>query len=363
MIHNHLLLVCAVATAGSTLRLALLVSALGLMALPVSTRAQAKWEALPTGSNASFRGLSVVNDSVIWASGTRGTVLRSIDAGVSWQVDTVPGGAAMDLRAIHGISDRVAHVAATAGRIWRTSDGGRTWNLAYQARDTTVFLDGIVFADERFGLTLGDPMDGRFLILVTRDAGETWSEAPAPSRPPAEEGEAAFAASGTSLVMTHGRHAWLGTGGSVTRVYRSADRGSTWVSASPGMLQRAGSGGIFSLAFADSMHGVAVGGDYLKPDSTRGNAAYTTDGGSSWGTPVSTPAGYRSGVAMHRDGARLTAIAVGTTGTDISRDGGRTWTTLDATPFNAVQFAPSGVAYAAGARGSIARIDLRRLPR
>ena len=334
---------------------------LGVASPPVAD-GQSKWEVLPTGTTSSFRGLSVVNDSVVWASGTRGTVLRSTDGGRSWQVDTVPGAGSMDLRAIHGTSDRVAHVAATSGRIWRTTDGGRSWSLRYQASDTSVFLDGIVFADERFGLTLGDPLNGRFLILVTRDAGDSWEEAAELSRPPAAPGEAAFAASGTSLVMTHGRYAWLGTGGSTTRVYRSADRGATWIAESPGMLERAGSGGVFSLAFADSLHGTAVGGDYLQPDSTRGNAAFTVDGGRTWLKPASPPGGYRSGAAIHREGDRLTAIAVGTNGTDISRDGGRTWTPLDASPFNAVQFAPSGVAFAAGARGVIARLDLRQLP-
>jgi photosystem II stability/assembly factor-like uncharacterized protein len=334
---------------------------LGVASPPVAD-GQSKWEVLPTGTTSSFRGLSVVDDSVVWASGTRGTVLRSVDGGRSWQVHTVPGAGSMDLRAIHGTSDRVAHVAATAGRIWRTSDGGRSWSLRYQASDTTVFLDGIVFADERHGLTLGDPMNGRFLILVTRDAGDSWEEAAEVSRPQAAPGEAAFAASGTSLVLAHGRYAWLGTGGSTSRVYRSADRGATWMAESPGMLERAGSGGVFSLAFVDSLHGVAVGGDYLQPDSTRGNSAFTADGGRTWQTPASPPGGYRSGVAMHRAGDRLTAIAVGTNGTDISRDGSRTWTPLDASPFNAVQFAPAGVAFAAGARGVIARLDLRQLP-
>ena len=55
----------------------------------------------------------------------------------------------------------------------------------------------------------------------------------------------------------------------------------------------------------------------------------------------------------------LIAIAVGTTGSDVSRDGGRTWLPLDGTAFNAVQFAPSGVAFAVGARGRVARLEIR----
>ena len=320
---------------------------------------QATWELLKTETTASLRGLSVVDDRVAWVSGTRGTVVHTSDGGSTWRVDSIPGAAAMDLRAVHGRSDLVAHVAATAGRIWRTTDGGQSWSLRYQATDTTVFLDAIAFADDRFGLALGDPIGGRFVILVTRDGGDTWSEAALPSRPTAADGEAAFAASGTSLVFADARHAWLGSGGSAARVFRTSDRGATWSVSEAAIPPRAGSGGVFSLAFADTMRGVAVGGDYARPDSARGTAAFTVDGGASWQLSSRFPRGYRSGVALQRRGGELIAIAVGTTGSDLSRDGGRTWLPLDDMAFNAVAFAPSGVAFAVGGRGRVARFAVR----
>lgn len=328
----------------------------------LSLAAQSPWEVVATGSTASLRGLSVVSDSVIWASGTRGTVLHSTNGGSAWRVDTIPGATGMDLRAVHGRSALVAHVAATAGRIWRTTDGGRTWSLRYQAPDTAVFLDAIVFADDRFGMALGDPMNGRFLILVTSDGGDSWQVAPDASRPVAADGEAAFAASGSSLVLAAGRFAWLGTGGTAARVFRSEDRGATWQPVPSRIPARSGSGGVFSVAFADSANGIAVGGDYLQPDSANGTAAFSVDGGRTWEPVPLGPRGYRSGVALTGIGGQVVAVAVGTSGTDVSRDGGRTWTPLDDTAFNAIQFAPSGVVYAAGSRGRVARLDVRRLP-
>jgi len=321
-------------------------------------RAQGAWTPLPAGTTASFRGLSVVDDDVIWASGTRGTVAHSSDGGRTWSVDTVPGAAVMDLRAVAGRSASVAHVASTAGRIWRTMDGGRTWSLRYQATDTSVFLDGLVFSDDRNGLALGDPMGGRFLILETHDGGETWVEAPAASRPEAMDGEAAFAASGTSLVLGPNGMAWLGTGGRVARVFRSTDGARSWTAHPSALLARDGSGGVFSVAFADADHGIVVGGDYLQADSARGTAAFTGDGGRTWTPATVMPRGYRSGAAMRGS----VAIAVGTNGSDISRDTGRTWAPLDGTAFNAVQFAPSGIAFAVGARGRIATLDPRSIP-
>lgn len=342
-------------------RLRPVVGASILVVLPAfGIMAQGTWEALKVETTASFRGLSVVDDRVVWASGTQGTVIRSTDGGGSWTVDSIPGGATFDLRGIHGRSDRVAHVAATAGRIWRTTDGGRTWSLRYQSPDTTMFLDAITFRNDRDGMALGDPMNGRFVILVTHDGGDTWTEAPTSARPAAMEGEAAFAASGTSLVLAGGRFGWIGTGGSVARVFRTLDTARTWTAASSAIPPRAGTGGVFSVAFADPLHGVVVGGDYERPDSASGTAALTRDGGATWIPASRFPHGYRSGVAMRRvNKDELIAVAVGTTGTDVSRDGGVTWTPLDDTPFNAVQFAPTGVAFAVGGRGRIARLVIR----
>ena len=326
----------------------------------VASAAQApSWELLKAETAASFRGLSVVSDQVLWASGTRGTVIRSIDGGTTWSVDSIPNASTFDLRGIHATSDRVAHVAATAGRIWKTTDGGKTWSLKYQASDTSMFLDAIVFRNEREGFALGDPMNGQFVILVTSDGGEHWREAQGAARPIANDGEAAFAASGTSLVMK-GRFGWLGTGGATARVYRTTDGGSSWTAQRSAIPAKDGSGGVFSVAFADSVHGIVVGGDYQLPDSSRGTAAYSSNGGLTWIPSEGFPRGFRSGVAVRRvDNERLIAIAVGTNGTDVSRDGGKTWTPLDATGFNAVQFAPSGVAFAVGARGRIARMSPR----
>lgn len=334
---------------------------IGFAAFSAATAgAQSTWEPLKVETSASFRGLSVVNDRVVWASGTRGTVIHSVDGGTTWRVDSIPGAGSLDLRAVHARSADVAHVAATAGRIWRTTDGGKSWSLRYQAADTSMFLDAITFFDDRHGLALGDPMGGRFVILATRDGGDTWTEAPTASRPEALEGEAAFAASGTSLVVSASRLGWLGTGGSVARVFRTVDAGATWTVAPSAIPARAGSGGVFSVAFADPMHGIVVGGDYERADSSAGTAAFTSDGGATWTPSTRFPQGYRSGVALRQVSQDdLIAVAVGTTGSDLSRDGGRTWSPLDGTAFNAVQFAPSGVAFAVGARGRVARLDIR----
>ncbi len=46
---------------------------------------------LTSGTNTSLRGLSAVNDNVIWVSGSNGTIGRSLNAGKNWTWMTVKG--------------------------------------------------------------------------------------------------------------------------------------------------------------------------------------------------------------------------------------------------------------------------------
>jgi len=365
--HAVLLLTCRFAGRVLPARLARLaaLSLLGVLAfLTAPCAVEAQWSHQPSGTTASLRGLSVVNARVAWASGARGTVVRTEDGGATWKVDSIPKGAAFDLRAIHARSARVAHAAATAGRIWRTMDGGRTWSLRYQARDSSVFLDAIEFWDDRHGIALGDPIRGRFFILLTSDGGESWHEAPAASRPAAEPGEAAFAASGSSLVIGRGDSAFLGTGGGVARVHVTGDRGRSWRAYPTPMLQGGSSRGIFSVAVPSSGSLLLVGGDYAQEDTTRGNAAFSRDRRSYEPSPrESPPRGYRSGVAIFVRGDRpAVAIAVGPSGSDVSMDHGGRWAPFDSAGFHAVRASRDGIFYASGSAGRIATFNARRLP-
>jgi photosystem II stability/assembly factor-like uncharacterized protein len=268
-------------------------------------------------------------------------------------------GEALDFRSIHGRSAEVAHVAATAGRIYKTADGGQTWRLTWRASDTTTFLDAIDFWDDRHGIVLGDPLGGRFLILLTDDGGESWHEAPPSSRPEAMSGEAAFAASGSSLVIDGMRGAWIGSGGKVARLFRTTDRGVSWTAIPAPLRQGGASEGIFSVAAAGKRM-LVVGGDYQQNDSTRANAAIYVPGQKEWLSPSAPPGGYRSGVAAARGGA--VAMAVGPGGSDISVDGGTTWRPFDATGFHAVRSSGSGVFFASGSDGRMAYHSARRVP-
>ena len=112
---------------------------------------------------------------------------------------------------------------------------------------------------------------------------------------------------------------------------------------------------------------VAVGGDYKTPDNTAGTAASTVDIGArrAWLASHSMPHGYRSAVAYHE--ASKTWIAVGTNGTDISRDDGRRWQALRPTHGEAADadrnWNALSLPFVVGPNGGIGKLvvgDLRR---
>jgi photosystem II stability/assembly factor-like uncharacterized protein len=310
---------------------------------------------LASPATASLRGLSVVDERVVWASGAAGTVLRTTNGGASWELRAVPGADSLDFRDIEAFDSLHAYLlsAGEDGRIYYTSDGGRTWSLQFRNQVKGAFFDCFDFYDRTRGIAMSDPVDGRYLLLTTTD-GRTWTELGADSRPAANANEAAFAASGTCLTIA-GNRAYLATGGGAgTRVLRSIDGGRTWTPSVTPVPAGDPGAGIFALAFRDAQNGIAIGGNYQQPQQTA-TVAITRDGGLTWSAVGATS--YTSGAAWSPSGASL--LAVGTPGTRLSRAAGTTWENLDANEYHAVQFASEQVAYAVGPRGRMVKL-LRR---
>jgi hypothetical protein len=219
--------------------------------------------------------------------------------------------------------------------------------------EPTAFYDCMTFFDKHRGLALSDPVDGRFRILGTSDGGRTWSIVQA-DMPPALPAEFGFAASGQCITSAGGRDAWFGTGGdAIARVFHSSDRGQTWeVANTP--VRSGPSAGIFALAFRDTQHGLATGGDFLTPTASPDAMALSDDGGSSWRLVADAPNQYRSGVHWVTG---TTAIAVGPSGSDVSVDQGASWDRFDSGSFDTVDCAGGFACWASGEQGRVASLD------
>ncbi len=325
----------------------------------LTSSAPGVWTPQTSGTSSRFRGVSVVNPSVAWASGANGTFSRTTDGGVHWQSAVVPGAEKLDFRDVHAIDANTAYLLSIGNgensRIYKTMDGGDNWTLQFTNSNLKAFFDGIAFWDAANGVAFSDPVDGKFVIIRTTDAGAHWTPVPPPNIPAAIEGEAAFAASGTSIVVQGTRNAWIGTGGGAARVFRTEDGGMTWKVAPTPIINGGSAAGIFSVAFRDAKNGVIVGGDYQKEKEANANFAVTTDGGQTWKSGPQLP-GYRSAVSYVRSGSRWDLIACGPSGSDYSSDNGRTWSPIDTTGYHALSFASNDpVGFAVGDGGKISK--------
>src|SRR6478735_6549275 len=180
-----------------------------------------KVEILNTGVKTSIRGLSVVNNNVVWVSGSNGMVGKSSNAGKNWKWMTVKGFEKNDFRDIEAFDANTAIIMAIAdpSYILKTTDGGETWKVVYENKTKGMFLDAMEFRDPKNGMVIGDPVDGRFFIAKTADAGNTWNELSADQRFVADSGEAFFASSGTNFRMLYNRSVVIASGGKNSRLF------------------------------------------------------------------------------------------------------------------------------------------------
>ncbi len=315
---------------------------------------------LKTNSSASIRGLVVVNENVIWASGSGGTVLCSVDGGNNWKEIKVPGQIENDFRSIYAWNENKALVFGVSGPDFGflTEDGGKNWKTVYNNVTSGVFFDSVDFSDSETGLAVSDQVDGKPLVIKTTDGGRTWRKIE--NLPALNVGEAHFASSNTCIEFLPSGKAWIITGGSAARVFFSEDFGENWKVAETPMIQGGASSGIFSVCFKNDLDGVIVGGTYDKPELNKQIAAYTTDGGKNWFSPENMPAEYRSCVQYITNGNEDFFFAIGKTGCDISLDNGKNWNFLKKTNYFTFRFVPGRlVGFAAGSEGRIARVDFK----
>ena len=176
---------------------------------------------LTSGTKTSLRGLSVVSDKIIWASGSNGTVARSVDGGGSWKWFTVKGFEKIDFRDIEAFDSSTAIIMgiASPAYILKTTDGGQTWKVVFENKAPEMFLDAMDFYDEQNGIVIGDPVNNKFFIAQTSDGGNTWNDISAQNFPQADSGEACFAASGTNIKMLSKNKVCFVSGGLRSRLF------------------------------------------------------------------------------------------------------------------------------------------------
>lgn len=327
-----------------------------LFALPSPAQKRQKLQMLHQDKNTSLRGLSVVTDKIIWVSGSNGTVGRSIDGGETWKWYQVEGFEKNDFRDIEAFDAQTAVIMAVGepAYILKTYNGGESWKKVYENNQPGMFLDAMEFWNDQSGIVIGDPIDGKMFVARTFDGGQKWTALSSDLLPVVDSGEACFAASGTNVRALDRDEACFITGGLQSRLYYR-DK----VIQLP-LLQGTGTRGANSIAVRDkkkrkgSNTFIVVGGDFTKDTLRTGNCAITKDGGNTWILPKTLPFGYRSCVEYF---SKKKLICCGTSGVDISTDGGMNWRNISDKSFHVVRKAKEGKSvFLAGSNGSIAKL-------
>jgi hypothetical protein len=306
---------------------------------------------LQSGSKKSIRGLSVVNDQVIWVSGNNGTVGRSVDGGKNVEWTKVKGYEKTDFRDIEAFDEQTAIIMGIAepGIILKTKDAGMSWQLVFRDTAKGMFLDAMHFMDDQRGIVIGDPLQQQVYLAATIDGGESWVKTSSGFQPNLQvnEGEAFFASSGTNIHL--GNEIVFVSGGKSSRLFYGKQK-----LVLP-LVQGKESTGANSIAIFKNKKGVIVGGDFSKDTISLGNAAmFNVEKDIKFSIPKTAPHGYRSCV-IYIDQNKL--ITCGTSGVDISKDGGNNWTLISTVGYHVVQKAKKGnTVFLAGGDGRIAKL-------
>lgn len=320
-----------------------------------STLMAQRIELLNENQPVSFRGLSAVSDQVVWVSGSKGTVGRSIDGGKTWTWNIVKGLEAREFRDIEAFDQNVAVIIAVDAPafILRTTDGGATWNTVYENQTKGMFLDAMDFVDDLHGTVIGDPLKGKLFMAHTSDGGVTWKEEVSKDLPQADSGEACFASSGTN-VRRFGQHNYvIISGGKRSRVFLNTKPIDLPI------VQGLESTGGNSIAIMKNKktkgyNWIVVGGDFASDTTRSKNCFISKDQGKTWAAPKVPPFGYRSCVEFISD---TNLITCGTKGVDISIDEGMTWKNISPTGFHVCRKAKKGNAvFLAGGNGRIGKL-------
>jgi photosystem II stability/assembly factor-like uncharacterized protein len=313
-------------------------------------------EILTSGTKTSLRGLSVVNDNVIWVSGSGGMVGRSNNGGKNWNWFTVKGYEKTEFRDIEAFDASTAIIMGIAdpAYILKTTDGGESWKVVYENKTKGMFLDAMDFVGEKYGIVVGDPINNKVFLSETYNGGDTWIEY---QRPVADSGEAFFAASGTNIRLFPDKQFFLVSGGAKSRLF-------TRTNTLPlPLIQGKETTGANSIAvyrkpnLKSSGRMIVVGGDFNADTSSLKNCFYTTNGGKTWTAPNVPPHGYRSCVEYL---SQKDVLACGLNGVDYSRNGGKIWEWISKESFNTCRIAKLGTTiYLAGNNGKVAKINWR----
>ncbi|MBS4033144.1 MAG: T9SS type A sorting domain-containing protein [Ignavibacterium sp.] len=262
-----------------------------------STNAGESWDSLHYPINSDLEKVFFIDDANGWIAGDSGLILKTTNGGLDWTSLTTNFN-----EKIFSVFFESNTFGWVAGKniIYKTTDGGINW--LEKKRDNNWYYD-LYFADQNNGWVVGD--SAAFgIILRTTDGGDSWSKIYETyfgylSSINFTSQNIAYAAGENSIlakttdggltwldnvVISQGDYDWQDSyfiddnmGWLVDlfgAVVKTSDGGLTWTEQNPRFLT---TGGLYSVFFSDSLNGWAVGaGEY---PNLYGRIIRTTNGG------------------------------------------------------------------------------------
>ncbi|MFT5753946.1 MAG: photosystem II stability/assembly factor-like uncharacterized protein [Flavobacterium sp.] len=238
---------------------------------------------------------------------------------------------------------------ANPANLYKISKKDNSQQVVYTELNEKVFYDSMQFKDELNGMAMGDPTEDCLSVIITNDGGNSWKKVSCDNLPKVVEGEAAFAASNSNLMLKKSK-SFMVSGGKKARLFASEDFGESWQVYQTPIVQGEKMTGIFSADFYNDKIGFIAGGNYEKPNDNSDNKAITFNGGKTWRLVANGAGfGYASCVQFVPNGKGKALVSVGANGIQYTNDFGNSWKMLNEDKdLYTIRFLNSKTAFAAG---------------
>lgn len=284
--------------------------------------------------------IQIVDVNTVWALAYDGTDItnniqeftRTTDGGSTWVSGIINvGNSTLNINNICPISGTTAWISATdvtegsptqgIGSVYKTIDGGVSWELQTGMEFTTSgssWLNGVIFFDANNGVAFGDPEGGEFEIYKSSNGGTTWTRVGGSNIPNPLSNE--FGYNGGYIHI--GSTVWLPT--SKGRLLKSTDLGATWTVSQTPLTDFSGTSQSGNVHFSTVNNGCL-----LKKVGTTYTFYTTTNGGTTWSAATPYTGTYYV-IDYVPNTNILVATSAGTpSGSAYSLDNGTSWTTID----------------------------------
>jgi photosystem II stability/assembly factor-like uncharacterized protein len=203
----------------------------------------------PTPTASVFTDISIVDKNTAWAAATLGTVLKTTDAGVTWQM--LKSGEDLWYTSIDAIDKDRVYLTSWNNELVSTWDGGKTWKKEMLGNLKNLRM--VQFVDAINGFVVGgkelapDEMDPIIQLWTTKDGGKTWKEINSSLKFDPQNIQFMSPKIGFAVVKSFDE-------GIADNIFRTADGGKTWEK-----VKSISDAVVSGLSFPDSKNGFIVG--------------------------------------------------------------------------------------------------------